>query len=651
MTHSLYPLRVILLSNEPMPDATTRRWALVPRVSRFSCHGKAESLKQSHNNHPSPAYFGRNTMSSYRKPSRRDFIKLTITGAALTGLPPTLLHSRRAVPKATVQQAHQTSLSTLPNGVAAGDVTQTSAVLWTHSTSLGTVSFDYSASPAFAVILGTRVATVDDPTLPVKVPLDDLQPDTEYFYRVTDSAGSQLTGRFVTPAADGVRRGLHFGVTGDWRGELRPYVALANVAERNLDFFMLHGDTIYADVPSIDFPSRDVRTLADYRIKHNEVYSTRFDLNYWADIRASTSVYVVDDDHEVVDDFAGGAPPSTDSRFDNSAPTINQTQLFRNGMQALLEYNPLRDEFYAGTNDPRVDGVVKLYRCVTFGSDASIFVLDARAFRDQSEPQISPLQAINPIAVRHALASMFEPGRTMLGRPQLELFKRDLLAAHNAGITWKFVMIPEPVQNMGWFGGVDRWEGYAPERTEVLKFIEDNNIRNVVFVSADVHATFINSLTYQTEVDGEHIPTHAFEISTGSVASYPPPGQIIMERAGSVGLLSDEDFAAYRQMSLPEKDARLEDLFNLLVLGLQGFSQLGLEDSLINWERISGGWVVGHSFGWSEFEIEPDTQKLIITTYGVPAYDFAQTRDDPGTILSYTPEVYSKLVITPQPPA
>ena len=40
--------------------------------------------------------------------------------------------------------------------------------------------------------------------------------------------------------------GLRFGVAGDWRGELAPYPAISNVAGRNLDFFVEHGDTIYA---------------------------------------------------------------------------------------------------------------------------------------------------------------------------------------------------------------------------------------------------------------------------------------------------------------------------------------------------------------------------------------------------------------------
>src|SRR5262249_52014938 len=155
--------------------------------------------------------------------------------------------------------------------------------------------------------------------------------------------------------------------------------------------------------------------------------------NDLVDLRTSTGVYSILDDHEVTNDFAGGAPPSSDSRFDQTGDYINQTQLYQNGTRAFQDYHPLREETYQGTNDPRMEGRPKFYRYVTFGSTAAVYVLDARSFRDKEEPQLAPRQVINPFAVANSLASMFTPGRTMLGRQQVEDFKRDLLAAQQAG--------------------------------------------------------------------------------------------------------------------------------------------------------------------------------------------------------------------------
>jgi hypothetical protein len=46
--------------------------------------------------------------------------------------------------------------------------------------------------------------------------------------------------------------------------------------------------------------------------------------------------------------------------------------------------------------------------------------------------------------------------------------------AQAAGILWKFVFCPEPVQNFVPLGGGDRYEGYAAEGTELLKYIDDS---------------------------------------------------------------------------------------------------------------------------------------------------------------------------------
>jgi len=215
-----------------------------------------------------------------------------------------------------------------PNGIASGDTTQTSTVLWTRSTVLGTVTFEYSTDRNFSTIAGTVNATVTDPLLPVKTQLSGLTAGTKYYYRVTNTAGAKLDGEFKTSTALGKRQGLQFGVAGDWRGELSPYPAIANAAALSLDFFVEHGDTIYADFPSPVLPGVDqATTLAQYRLKHSEVYSDRFGSNTWADLRRSTSIFATIDDHEVINDFSGGAAAATDPRFDTNSVTTQLKKL------------------------------------------------------------------------------------------------------------------------------------------------------------------------------------------------------------------------------------------------------------------------------------------------------------------------------------
>ncbi|MFS8119997.1 MAG: PhoD-like phosphatase N-terminal domain-containing protein, partial [Microcoleus sp.] len=154
--------------------------------------------------------------------------------------------------------------STLPNGVAAGDTTQNSTVLWTRSTVLGNVVFEYSTDRNFGNILGTLTNTATDIAMPVKVQLTNLKAGTQYFYRVRDAAGTSAVGQFRTAAELGSRQGLRFGVAGDWQGQLTPFPAIANAPERNLDFFVRIGDSAYVDDLSPDLPGvRQPKTLEE----------------------------------------------------------------------------------------------------------------------------------------------------------------------------------------------------------------------------------------------------------------------------------------------------------------------------------------------------------------------------------------------------
>ncbi|MCK4471799.1 MAG: PhoD-like phosphatase N-terminal domain-containing protein, partial [Anaerolineae bacterium] len=266
--------------------------------------------------------------------------------------------SIRADTESRTQLTLTRAAGTLPNGVAAGDTTQTSTLLWTRGTTVGNVLFECSTDPTFSTNVLTATAAVTDLLQPVKVEMMGLRPTTTYFYRVTDAASASAEGRLRTTAAVGAHAGLRFGVSGDWNGQLAPYPSIANADERNLNFFVEHGDTVNAN---------SATTLEEFRLKHNEVYSTHLGLNTWADLRGSTTILATIDDNDVRNDFAGGADPSSDSRFDNTGAFINETLLYGNALQAFQEYNPLRDEFYGATGDVRTANKRRLYRFNTYG--------------------------------------------------------------------------------------------------------------------------------------------------------------------------------------------------------------------------------------------------------------------------------------------
>jgi 3-phytase/alkaline phosphatase D len=555
--------------------------------------------------------------------------------------------------------------STLPNGVASGDTTQTSTVLWTRSTVLGEVTFEYSTDPDFGAIAGTATATVTDPDIPVKVLVDGLTPGTQYYYRVTDAAQVKLGGQFRTADASGTLNGLRFGAAGDWQ-QAPPFPSLKNIAERNLDFLVKLGDTIYGDLETPALPGvTQARTLDDFRTKHAEILSTRFGVNFMSEVYASTTILSTIDDHEIVDNFAGGARPgespdapdigsSPDPLFTDAVDFVNDTQVYEDALQAYQEYHPIRDQFYDETGDDRTAGERQLYRANTYGNNAAMFVLDTRSFRDA---QIDPVDLSNPIPF---LTETFNPDRTLLGDAQLNQLKADLLQAETDGITWKFITVPEPIQNFGPVNAEDRFEGYAAERTELLKFVDDNNISNVVFLAGDFHGTIVNNITYQLGPGQAQIDSGAFEVVTGPAAFFDGLfGPAVVNLALGAGLLSPQEKAFYDLLPVAgdtdsivnDKDDFVKQLLNAQINAF-GYDPVGLNDNLsgingVDATLLQGDYVSTHTYGWTEFEIDPETQALTVTTYGIDAYSEADLLADPEAIANLTPEIVSQFVVNP----
>jgi phosphodiesterase/alkaline phosphatase D-like protein/2',3'-cyclic-nucleotide 2'-phosphodiesterase (5'-nucleotidase family) len=540
------------------------------------------------------------------------------------------------------------AVTAAPTVVSSGDVTQTSAVLWANSKFVGNVKFEYSTSPTFASGVSTAVATTTDPTAPVKVSVGGLAANTVYHYRVT-TTGDMTTGKFKTNAGASTIAGLKFGVSGDQRGELAPFPSIKNAAAKDLNFFLQLGDNIYGDVATPDLPTVQARTLSDYRIRHNEIYSPRYGMNTFADLRKSTSILGTIDDHEVINDFSGADLRVNDARFAADTGTlISDTETFLNGIQAFREFMPMNLAQYGATGDPVTAYRAKLYRYSTYGRDAAVFMLDGRSFRSAPLPSVT--NPTDPVQINNFLAGAFTPGRTMIGAQQKADFKADLIRAQSAGIVWKFVFCPEPVQNFGPFGGSDRYEGYAAERTELLKFIDDNKINNVVFVAADFHGTAINRLSYQTGPGQPQIQTNSIEILTGSVAYDKPFGPTIIELAAGLGVVDPATQAAYN--ALPN-GATKEGIVAAVINGTTsalGYNPLSptAEPLPGTTNLLNGLYMATNTYGWTEFTIDPVTQKLNLKTWGIEPYNKAQLDADPVAVTGRTPAVMSEFEMTPQ---
>ncbi|MBT6488783.1 MAG: hypothetical protein HOK97_03410, partial [Deltaproteobacteria bacterium] len=79
--------------------------------------------------------------------------------------------------------------------------------------------------------------------------ITDLEPDSLYFiaiYSADQTRRSRVT-RFRSALAPDGSRILRFGATSCLGGQNRPFPTLTRAAEEKLDFFLMAGDTVYAD--------------------------------------------------------------------------------------------------------------------------------------------------------------------------------------------------------------------------------------------------------------------------------------------------------------------------------------------------------------------------------------------------------------------
>jgi phosphodiesterase/alkaline phosphatase D-like protein len=136
-------------------------------------------------------------------------------------------------------------------GVASGDATTTSAVVWTRALPAGTpLDVELTTDPAFSPKKVTRLndACVTDGQhdATCKAALSNLTPDTVYYYRfVADSGDRSIVGRFKTAPKENKRTALHFAFSGDNDGLIRPYALASVIPSQNLDFYVNLGDVIY----------------------------------------------------------------------------------------------------------------------------------------------------------------------------------------------------------------------------------------------------------------------------------------------------------------------------------------------------------------------------------------------------------------------
>ena len=387
---------------------------------------------------------------------------------------------------ATATPALGRSRPVLTHGVQAGDATTDGAIIWTRADRPARMLVELADDERFR-----RSHTVRGPVLTPdtdgtgKLRLTHLPAGREVHYRVVaedlDGRGRSeaLAGSFRTAPVG--RADVRFTWSGDVAGQgwgINPDIggmtAYRAMLDRRPDFFLHSGDTVYADGPLAESV-----TLPDGRVWHNIVTPAKTKVaETLAEYRGQFAYNMLDenvrafaarvpsivqwDDHEVLNNWYPGEildlPQYTEKRVD---------VLAARAFQAFHEWQPI---------DARraVDG--RVYRSFSYGRHVEVFVLDMRTYKDANT------------------APRDQPG-VILGERQARWLV-DGLARSTA--TWKIVAADLPigltVPDGADIEGVANGRPGAPggrehELAGVLRSLARRRVRNVVWLTADVHYT------------------------------------------------------------------------------------------------------------------------------------------------------------------
>lgn len=377
--------------------------------------------------------------------------------------------------------------SRFTSGVASGDPSSDGVVLWTRFEvdDDAELAFEIAVDDGFREIVADGMATASpEHDGCVRVVVDDLDPGSTYHFRFRGRGEISPTGRTRTLPAGTVDH-VRFAIFSCAKYSAGYFNALGRIAERDdIDFVLCLGDYIYEygnDDPGLGAkigrafdPGHRCRELRDYRTRYRQARDD-------PDMRRMHErhpIIAIPDDHEFADNTWRSGAKKHEER-DGDWETR-----FRDAFRAWTEWIPSRV-------DPGAEA--RLFRRFPMGDLADLILLDTRTRRD--------VQAKGP--------EVDQEERSLLGTEQFSWLTDHLVGSEAA---WRLIgqqvmvaqvesdLLPEDLGDpLGELGVLtardhgpepDQWDGYPAERRRLLHDVTDHGVRDVVFLSGDVHSAW-----------------------------------------------------------------------------------------------------------------------------------------------------------------
>jgi len=229
-------------------------------------------------------------------------------------------------------------------------------------------------------------------------------------------------------------------------------------AQPAISAIMMCGDQIYADDLNLFAPDRDYdEFIAKYR--------AAFSLPNIRRLMSGTSTYMILDDHEIEDNWPMNAHESDKALYRNAMATYDIYQ---------ASHSPICSTTTSGTIDRTT---LKHYWYQFSDGDIEWFVTDSRTCRNLSNDN-----------------------RRILDEEQEQALCKWLI---NSPARVKFVVTSVMFYPDRKMNGDDAWMGFPEQRLRLLETIRQHRIRNVVFISGDVHGSLTSRLSHSEDPDFE----------------------------------------------------------------------------------------------------------------------------------------------------
>ena len=422
-------------------------------------------------------------------PPRRRFLKSGAGLATAASLPLGAGSLAPALARAALRPA-------LTHGVQSGEVSGSGGMIWARADRASRMLVEVATSPSFdEAIRLPPIDAVPSRDFAVKRRLVGLPADQEIFYRVrfasledSRAISEPVVGHFRTAPSD--RRSVRFAWSGDtagqgWgidadRGGMLTYATMRAHAP---DFFIHSGDTIYADGPiaeRVELPdggtwknlvAEGVGKVAESLDEYRGRWKYNLLDEHVRAFNAEVPTFYQWDDHEVVNNWSSGKDLTDDDRYTEKSILT----LASRASTAFHEMTPI-------AHTPEEPG--RVYRKLSYGPLLDVFFLDLRSYRGPNSD---------------GLQMSIDAESRVLGEAQFAWLKRELAASR---ATWKVIASDMPLGLVVWddfatSSGVEAISNGRPgkpagrelEFAELLRHARDAGVRNLVWLTADVHYT------------------------------------------------------------------------------------------------------------------------------------------------------------------